>query len=1471
MLASTKAKRPSSTAPSHSGSPNTKRAKPPSTASSDAQDQSAATVDAGQTSPKTPRPPSTDPTAPSPNAVAAVQTSHGASPLAGPNMGPNNGLPRPPPGQPPAALAEHNRRFPGPTPASADTTPSPAAHLPKGIVLLKCSLPTCSNFEHRQSEFKVCEACRNAYRRTIPYCSKECQRKDWANHRLLCAHRSNSSKQQTPKTDLSAAVQGNTCRFLVDTAGIYLLDNNASVRGWEGPTKETLVEDSFTATAPDFPWASDRAPQTWYLPTEGCVYNRSASGLRLSGHGTCVLATHRADINFARQPLWLNVSRWRVNSNTAAWTWRSPANGDFVQVNCTQDKIRVFTQVNSSFAWRAMATADCGAWPCDLSILIEESNISITVNSTGLINARHGVTSSQFGDRTGNTRLELSLQSAVSGVVAAGVMRLGAFLPPNQGRAMLYPIPAFPEPNLSLPFPAQAIEMRLGFLDPTKAPFFADPSGATDSTTAWQRAIAAAFHFGYVLLAPGGQYRISDTLTLLQDECQSCNRRWRANIIRGFGNRSQPKTLFDIINRNGENDFQPNENMNQGLLDLHIVIEERNVGAIAVHARGAQGTGLENVTIDLGTDGFIGVRGASGSGGAHHSVTILGGAFGLDLRFAQPGPTVSSVTLANQRCAALLYSGLQVSMVDSVVEFTGSPTARPAFITSGNLVLNRVYLTGYLDLVNLTKSTSVIHLNASQGWTLVEEFAHSQTSPPAYDAVTKANVNLTHFGLLHGRTVPAYSSMTVHSGVAKPTASLFIPHGWTSTPSPREAEAYINVQDSPFEAAGDGLTDDWAALQQAINASAGRPVFLPRGIYALSRGLVVPEGTSLFGIAHHLTFIVPVFTLDERACFPLVTFGVNATGSKPSLCDDDGRIAGCPGPATFKANVSQVHVIGPHASGNFFTMHHEDSEVEPAYRHLLIEAGPLGRLGFYHLNTEHAMADANTHVRDNQARVDIYGLKSEGRYAVVWLERSCCVTLWGYGGNACPFPFNSSYPPGFADYPPSLIRVTDSPNCTLYNLVDYIGQGTLENKPVPCDAIDERILVYQRDTQMGTSYHSLQDDRPLVVQTSDVVSSDLRSMARFEGAGGLLALQPVTAVKAEVDSQGELQVSWRAPARGPTARQYSVQIRPLGATDWLVVGEPFGADASLRVKLTELKPETMYECTVVSHSIRGPGPISEPAQFQAPARRPQHTVEQLRCTGCSPSRIDLAWEQPQGYAGKLSYTVYYDRIGDPHESHERIVTDGCTLQLTHVFPATVYRIQVAVCTAAGEGPVTPMLNVTTQQNPADPRQVQASATTSQCTRPSKPVCAVSCKSARSHENKPACVDSCRRIFLSRCHGVIETAPAAPKRFFSRAKLESAVTQRSQHDTGAGSATKSGTQVAQSRSEPPRLPQSHLNEQFDALVQRAHIDTSLWVLHACCITRIWTIFIVRRKKPSAVYAAVVDKVGLVDSAHIDNHP
>ena len=117
---------------------------------------------------------------------------------------------------------------------------------------------------------------------------------------------------------------------------------------------------------------------------------------------------------------------------------------------------------------------------------------------------------------------------------------------------------------------------------------------------------------------------------------------------------------------------------------------------------------------------------------------------------------------------------------------------------------------------------------------------------------------------------------------------------------------------------------------------------------------------------------------------------------------------------------------------------------------MLVESNrPTDSVRFYQANFEHASSEANMEVRD-AFNVDIYSFKSEGEWSdliahggrhspcvCVWVRNSSHVHVYSHGGNARPPKTGSDYPAGFAQYPPSLYRITNgSTDVILTNLVD---------------------------------------------------------------------------------------------------------------------------------------------------------------------------------------------------------------------------------------------------------------------------------------------------------------------------------------------------------------------------------------------------------------------------------------------------
>ena len=213
----------------------------------------------------------------------------------------------------------------------------------------------------------------------------------------------------------------------------------------------------------------------------------------------------------------------------------------------------------------------------------------------------------------------------------------------------------------------------LGFVDVTAAPFSADPQGEHDSTVAIQQAIVFARDQQMVCFFPPGEYKISDTLhceqyrPLRRDGTRSGTRDYPCVLIGsrrtatrprivlaarspGFSDPDNPKYVihFRAMGTGREtpvDQLQPNINMNQMLVGIDVTIGPDNAGAVGIRHRAAQGSGVQDCTIDA-THGYCGLEGGAGSGGSHANVTVIGGRIGMDMRQTQPAPTLTGCTLS---------------------------------------------------------------------------------------------------------------------------------------------------------------------------------------------------------------------------------------------------------------------------------------------------------------------------------------------------------------------------------------------------------------------------------------------------------------------------------------------------------------------------------------------------------------------------------------------------------------------------------------------------------------------------------------------------------------------------------------------------------------------------------------------------------------------------------------------------------
>jgi hypothetical protein len=656
----------------------------------------------------------------------------------------------------------------------------------------------------------------------------------------------------------------------------------------------------------------------------------------------------------------------------------------------------------------------------------------------------------------------------------------------------------FPD-GVNLAVPPELGDQRsagLGLVDVTKAPFNADATGEADATAALQRAIEFARDHQMVCFFPPGTYRVSDTLSCIQQ------RYWRSNgkildahlfpcvlvgsrvgqarprILlaprsAGFGDAMKPKFVIHFWARGYKNPTkpgladavdpeheQPNISMNQMLVNLDVVIGEGNAGAIGVRHQAAEGSAIEDCTIDA-THGFAGIQGGIGSGGGSAGVTIIGGRIGLDftgkLSGTQPTPTITGFTLIGQTEAAirstsrqtLVAAGLkivadkcagplidvpageranvgQLSLVDSEIVFDAAALAKPERVVVGSgsgVYLNNVLVRGATQVVVDAAQRATLPGNPN-GWLRVREYAHT--------AALRLNqkVEYRYPVYVDGQRVEEVRALAPNE---TPPADLQARHLWASNFPSWESSGVANVKAAPYNARGDGRADDTDALQHAVNEH--EIVFLPKGYYRISRTIELKPHTKLIGVGQHLSIIVAakaegdfsdpahpaplVRTADAAEAATVLAFcGLYAATDMPAVYALHWR-CGCR--SVFRAvEINEVPirgftprkkgelqaaernhplvVISGHGGGRWYNFRAESAYNQGKdYRHLLAQES-TGELNFYQFSPQHAVSEIATEFRGAR-HVSVFGAKYEGNEPMMVFRDCDDVRLFGHGGN----------------------------------------------------------------------------------------------------------------------------------------------------------------------------------------------------------------------------------------------------------------------------------------------------------------------------------------------------------------------------------------------------------------------------------------------------------------------------------------
>ena len=631
----------------------------------------------------------------------------------------------------------------------------------------------------------------------------------------------------------------------------------------------------------------------------------------------------------------------------------------------------------------------------------------------------------------------------------------------------------------------EPILARDGILDVTKSPYNADPTGSKDVTEIIQQALKDARDSRMILYLPAGRYLVSNTIRGIQGTIEWDEWHYEGfadpllkyasfeypNVIigpsegeravmvladhaPGFGDPENPRPVLHFWARMeyGEIDkskSQPNINFNQKIMNLDFELGEGNPGAIAINHQGAEGSVIEKVNIRA-YGAFAGLQNAPGSGGAIHGVSVEGGRYGFYFKNdersgSQPSPVVSAIRLSGQEENSILYNGRgpltvvgayitgkgilsagapsvkwngSLNIVDAALEISDGGTAVES---NHSVIMENVFIHNASKAVKISNNWELDSNPA--GWLHIRrcisgsEFANEEGKEIWRDDIWQDGISLSK------------AIVITESASSADPSELISRHDWPHPfPSPLSPAA-VNVKDAPYNAKGDGESDDTEAIQKALDEN--EIVFIPKGTYAVSKPLLLNSSSRLIGLGNVQTIITP---LEEAKAFsdpdnprPLIET-VNDPDAKtilafmkllvPARNPCVYAIRWRAGRHSVVRNVYPIRSeIHPHGTamgypmirieesggGKWFTnvlLHWWDQG--PSYRHLYIN-NTKEPLRFYMLEPQHGRGTTMVEM-DGSSNVDIYAVKSEGDYGVMEMRNCNNIRVFGYAGNGMPSP-----------------------------------------------------------------------------------------------------------------------------------------------------------------------------------------------------------------------------------------------------------------------------------------------------------------------------------------------------------------------------------------------------------------------------------------------------------------------------------
>ena len=414
--------------------------------------------------------------------------------------------------------------------------------------------------------------------------------------------------------------------------------------------------------------------------------------------------------------------------------------------------------------------------------------------------------------------------------------------------------------------------------------------GVTDDTNAIVAALTTGRSPNFSTKTPGiiylppGTYVVTKTLPLWFLTHLVGNSKCPPTLLVPAGTYPSGQTF--VLAGDTSYDGDHDDEFYRAVMHINIKILGNNAGACGIHWAVSQATWLRDMTIDMGPTGKYGIFDENGSGGFASDLTIIGGQTGLFVGNQQWTWLNINVTGSTQACInqnwdwISAWVGLTLSNCPIGIQFAGN--------ADGSIL---VIDTTATNVPVLVEAAPQVHVFLERVLT-----NNVQTIVSGATGLPGSAGTLTTPAWRQG---PSYAQ----AGTLQPGASGPLTLTRPDAPLERRKRPTFDGDPTPpvnavdFGAKGDGVSDDTAAIQKALNTAGAPAVFLPQGVYLISSTLTVPAGGALVGELNSILLAQAGAPAFANAANPSPLLLVPASSAGVRLVDImfamNGDVPGC--------------------------------------------------------------------------------------------------------------------------------------------------------------------------------------------------------------------------------------------------------------------------------------------------------------------------------------------------------------------------------------------------------------------------------------------------------------------------------------------------------------------------------------------------------------------------------------------------